>query len=112
MHQRLFFDLRCRIYRSLSWAGRLGIHRPQLEHKVVPLTENEITVATNVARNVIRLYLKKMNVPDKYLDLMYSVPTNELRWISQDEFEFRFKRVRPRSEGFAQRKMQSAPGPN
>jgi len=28
-----------------------------------------------------------MNVPEKYLELMYSVPPNEVRWITQEEFD-------------------------
>lgn len=28
-----------------------------------------------------------MDVPDKYLDLVFSVPPNEMRWITQSEFD-------------------------
>src|SRR4029078_5449605 len=38
-------------------------------------------------RNEIKSYLEKMNVPEKYLDMMYSVPPNKVRWITQDEFD-------------------------
>jgi hypothetical protein len=38
-------------------------------------------------RGFVKKYLDDMNVPDKYVDLMYSVPPNEVRWISQSEFE-------------------------
>ena len=28
-----------------------------------------------------------MNVPEKYLELMYSVPHSDVRWITQEEFD-------------------------
>jgi hypothetical protein len=83
-----FFIYVSGVYRSLGWVGRLGIHRPtQLESETNKL---DVEQATNLAwrvRGFVKKYLDDMNVPDKYVDLMYSVPPNEVRWISQSEFE-------------------------
>ena len=73
------------IYRHFVWAGRLGIHRPQVEHKPIGTTEKEVSAATDEMRNMIKLYLETMNVPDKYLDIMYSIPPNEVHWLTQTE---------------------------
>jgi hypothetical protein len=74
------------MYRDFIWAGRLGIHQPQIEHKPVGATENDISIAMVDMRDTIKRYLEEMNVPNKYLDLMYSVPPNEVRWVTQNEF--------------------------
>jgi hypothetical protein len=83
-----FFMYVSGVYRNLGWVGRLGIHRPtQLESEANKL---DVEQATNLAwrvRAFVKKYLEDMNVPDKYVDLMYSVPPNEVRWISQSEFE-------------------------
>jgi hypothetical protein len=83
-----FFIYVSGVYRSLGWVGRLGIHRPtQLESETNKL---DVEQATNLAwrvRGFVKKYLDDMNIPDKYVDLMYSVPPNEVRWISQGEFE-------------------------
>ena len=83
-----FFIYVSGVYRNLGWVGRLGIHRPmQLESEANKL---DVDQATNLAwrvRGFVKKYLEDMNIPDKYVDLMYSVPPNEVRWISQSEFD-------------------------
>src|SRR5262249_6455813 len=37
-------------------------------------------------RELVGKYLNEMNVPDKYVDLMYSIAPNEVRWVTKDEF--------------------------
>jgi hypothetical protein len=75
------------IYRHLAGTGRLGLHQPQLSPKASPLSEEKSEAAKTYVRNWIKSYLGTMNVPNKYVDLMYSVPANQLRWITQDEFD-------------------------
>jgi hypothetical protein len=75
------------IDRNLNWTGRLGIHRPRLQQKSVELSENEIANANIGIRNTIKRYLQRMDVPEKYLDLMFSISPDGVRWISQDEFD-------------------------
>jgi hypothetical protein len=73
------------IYREFVWAGRLGLHHPQLERKPIGATEQDISLAAVDMRNRIKSYMEEMNVSSKYLDLMYSLPPNEVRWITQSE---------------------------
>jgi hypothetical protein len=75
------------IYRHPIWAGRLGIHRPvRSDSNLNPLTSDHTMKSSGGARKLIKNYLKEMNVPEKYVNLMFSVPPKELRWITQDEF--------------------------
>ena len=74
------------VHRDFIWTGRLGLHHPQLEHKPIGWNEKDVAIATDDMRNKIKDYLDEMNVPNKYLDLMYSTPPSEVRWISQSEF--------------------------
>jgi len=83
-----FFIYVSGVYRSLGWVGRLGIHRPiQLESNARKLDVDQTINLTWQVRGLITKYLEEMNIPDKYVDLMYAVPHNEVRWITQSEFD-------------------------
>jgi hypothetical protein len=83
-----FFIYVSGVYRNLGSVGRLGIHRPmQLESEAKKLDVDEATNLAWRVRAFVKKYLEDMNIPDKYVDLMYSVPPNEVRWISQSEFD-------------------------
>lgn len=69
--------------RKLIWAGRLGLHQP----RSLRADSSEVTAASVSVRNAIKEYLVRMNVPEKYVGLMYSLPPNEVRWVTQQEFE-------------------------
>ena len=58
------------IERKLNWIGRLGIHQPRLEYKPPGASEADTKIASLEIRSVIKVYLDKMNVPNKYLELM------------------------------------------
>jgi len=73
------------IYREFIWAGKLGLHHPQLAFKRVGATEKDVLAAVSVLREKLKSYLEDMNVPNKYLELMYSVPPTEVRLITQTE---------------------------
>jgi hypothetical protein len=76
------------IYRYPIWAGRLGIHRPvRSASSLKPLSGDDTMKSIGGARELIKNYLKEMNVPEKYVDLMFSIPPNGLRWITQAEFD-------------------------
>ena len=76
------------IYRNLYWAGRLGIHRPfQEESELKKLGTNDIAQLNVRIKNLVERYLRQMNVRIKYADLMFSVPSSEVRWITQDELD-------------------------
>jgi hypothetical protein len=83
-----FFVYVSGIYRNLNWVGRLGVHRPiQLEGIARPLSGDEALKANWLVRETVKNYLKDMNVPDKYIDFVFSVPPTEVRWITQNEFD-------------------------
>jgi hypothetical protein len=73
------------IYREFIWAGKLGLHHPQLAFKSVGATEKDVLAAVSILREKLKSYLEEMNVPNKYLELMYSVPPTEVRLITQTE---------------------------
>ena len=83
-----FFVYVSGIYRNLNWVGRLGVHRPiQLEGIARPLSGDAALKANWFVRETVKNYLKDMDVPDKYVDLVFSVPPTEIRWITQNEFD-------------------------
>jgi hypothetical protein len=84
-----FFVYVAGIYRHLSWVGRLGVHQPTISEGIArpTLGDNAMKSATWFVHETIKNYLKDMDVPDKYLDLIYSVPPTTLRWITQSEFD-------------------------
>jgi hypothetical protein len=73
--------------RQLSWAGRLGLHQPQLLHKPDSASDDDVMIVTAGIHNALRQYLNKMDVPPKYLEFMYAIPPAEVRWISRQEFD-------------------------
>jgi hypothetical protein len=95
------------IYRHFVWAGRLGIHRPQVEHKPIGTTEKEISAATDEMRDKIKLYLETMDVPDKYLGFMYSIPPNEVHWLTQAEINSDLKGYVPEIRALLETKCDS-----
>jgi hypothetical protein len=83
-----FFVYVSGIYRNMNWVGRLGVHRPiQLGGNARRLSGDEALKANWFVRETIKNYLKDMDVPDKYVDLVFSVPPNGMRWITQNEFD-------------------------
>jgi len=98
------------VYREFIWAGRLGIHHPQIEHKAIGATERDLSIATVDMKDMIKRYFEEMNVPNKYLDLMYSTPPNEVRWITQSEFDSDLKGYVPQVQALLDAKCNSHPG--
>lgn len=83
-----FFIYVAGVYRHLNWTGRLGFHRPiELESEASKLDVDQALNRTWRVRQLIQKYLADMDVPDKYIDLIYSVPFNEVHWVTQKEFD-------------------------
>jgi hypothetical protein len=95
------------IHRNLIWAGRLGIHRPRIEHKPIGISENGLSAGLEDMRNKIKLYFQEMNVPSKYLDLMFSVPSNQIHWLSQSEVDSELKGYIPEVQSLLDSKCRS-----
>ena len=97
------------VYREFIWAGRLGIHHPQIEHKPIGATESDLSIARVEMRDKIKRYLEEMNVPNKYLEFMYSTPPNEVHWITQSEFDSDLKGYIPQVQALLDAKCNSRP---
>lgn len=62
---------------------RLGIHRPYMsDSDLRTLSGDQAIALANQLRATVENYLKEMNVPAKYFDLMFSVPKDKVRWLS------------------------------
>jgi hypothetical protein len=67
--------------------GRLGIHRPYLsDDDLRSLSGDQAITSANRVRATVENYLKEMNVPGKYVDLMFSVPKDKIRWLGKTDF--------------------------
>ena len=76
------------VYRNLSGAGRLGIHRPfRAESNSDHAQESDSQISDSRIYEITKAYLNKMNVPTKYVELMFSVPSKEMRVITQNEYD-------------------------
>ena len=65
----------------------LGVHRPFFTDKdLKALGAHEAIESATRIRAVIERYLKEMDVPAKYADLLFSVPKDQIRWITGVEF--------------------------
>ena len=98
------------VYREFIWVGRLGIHHPQIDYKPIGTTESDLSIATVDMRDKIKRYFEEMNVPSKYLDIMYSTPPNEVHWITQSEFDSDLKGYIPQVQALLEAKCNSRPG--
>jgi hypothetical protein len=67
---------------------RLGIHRPYLsEIDLSALSGDQAITSANRVRAAVENYLKEMNVPAKYVDLMFSIPKDKIQWVGKADFE-------------------------
>jgi hypothetical protein len=88
-------------------AGLLGLHHPQIERVPVGATDKDISIAMVDIRDKLKSYFETMNVPNKYLDLMFSLPPNRLRWITQSEFDADLKGYVPEVRALLDAKCES-----
>src|SRR5262249_14629891 len=70
-------------------------------------TEKDISATTDDMRNKIKLYFEEMNVSNRYLDLMYSLPPNEVHWVTQTEFNTDLKGYVPGERALVEAKCNS-----
>ena len=64
------------------------MHRPFLtDNELRSLTGDQALASGNQLRIVVENYLKEMNVPQKYTELMFSVPRESIQWINTVEIE-------------------------
>lgn len=84
-----FFALVGGIYRSETLLGpRLGFDRPYLTVKDLrELGSDNAIPEAEQTRTVIGNYLRKMGVPARYAEEMFSLPAGEIRLVSYEDFE-------------------------
>jgi hypothetical protein len=76
--------------------GLLGIHRPYMsDADLKTLSANQAMASTTQVRTITEAYLKEMGVPSKYADLMFSIPKDQVRWISEADFQADFAGLIP-----------------
>jgi hypothetical protein len=70
----------------------LGVHRPYLrETSLKALSSDQALAAANQNRTMVEAYLKEMGIPQKYADQMFLVSKDEVKWISEREFDADFE---------------------
>jgi hypothetical protein len=92
---------------SSAWPPMIGIHRPYLppEH-LRELNSTQALAAANLTRTTVEKYLREMDVPIKYIDQMFSVPKDQILWISEDSFNADFKGYVPSLRDWAKAKCE------
>ena len=65
---------------SRTVGGKIGLHRPYSTS--YSETDSQAKANYENINQLIRNYLKRMNIPEKLLDDMNSVPPSEIRWLA------------------------------
>jgi len=74
----------------------VGIHRPYMsDADLTTLSANQAMASAAQVRTVVEAYLKEMGVPSKYADLMFSIPKDQVLWISEKDFQADFAGIIP-----------------
>jgi len=69
----------------------LGIHRPSMtDADLKTLGADQVIASAVQVRAIVEAYLKEMGVPLKYADLMFSVPKDQVRWLTIEEYQTDF----------------------
>ncbi|MDQ6680024.1 MAG: hypothetical protein M3Y67_03545 [Pseudomonadota bacterium] len=78
-----FFIFVAGIYRD---GHALGIHQPFMSaEELARIPAEEATRRTNGVKALVERFFRKMGVPLHYVDEMYAVPKDQLRWLTEDE---------------------------
>ncbi len=74
----------------------LGIHRPFMsDADLKTLGADQVITSATQVRAVVEAYLKEMGVPLKYADIMFSIPKDQVRWITNAEYQADFAGIVP-----------------
>lgn len=94
-----FFAFVGGIYRSQDYyfgTPALGIHRPYLsESELRLLSSGEAISAARRISIIVENYLNEMGVSTKYVDQTFSIPKDDVHWITLDQFKVDFEGVIP-----------------
>lgn len=84
-----FFIFVSGIYRD---GHAIGIHRPFMAPgELERLPVDDVSKVTDKVRIVVEVFLQRMGVPSRYVDEMYRVPGEQMRWLTDDEIEADFR---------------------
>src|SRR5262249_6912798 len=87
-----FFIFVAGIYRTTFGTPVLGIHRPYMSDvDLKKISSNQAITSATQVRVTVESYLKEMGVATKYVDLMFSIAKDHVRWINRDDFEADFQ---------------------
>lgn len=74
----------------------IGIHRPYLPRETYKsFSMEEAGQAHNEVEEIVKAYLKEIDVPLSYLDRIMSVDSGEIEWLSQEEVKKQFNDFAP-----------------
>jgi len=66
----------------------LGIHRPYLSDIDLKRMSSKDAMSTAAnTHSVVENYLREMNVPAKYADLMFSIPKDNIQWLNPTDIK-------------------------
>lgn len=83
-----FFIFASGIYRD---GHAIGIHRPfMLPADIERLPADDASRMNSNVRSVVEAFLRRMGVPPKYVDEMYEVPREQIRWLTDEEIDADF----------------------
>ena len=89
----------------------LGIHKPYLsKDDLRALSSDKAITVADQTRAIVESYLREMSVPAKYADQLFSVPKDEIRWISNSEFETDFAGFIPELRDWVDARCDSRSG--
>ena len=82
-----FFLYVAGVDRNPARVGRLGIHRPIVKPRFnLPTSQKAKAIAAHTIEDAIGFYLRRMNVPDGLVRVMYSISNDKIHWITEPEF--------------------------
>jgi hypothetical protein len=104
-----FFVFVAGVFRSSDIGDAiLGIHRPYLsEDELKALSSDQAITTARQGRTIVESYLKEMGVPANYAEKMFSVGRDDVRWISNDDFEADFQGFIPELKDWADAKVKA-----
>jgi hypothetical protein len=73
-------------YRSYTGSPVLGIHRPYLsETELKAISSKDAITTSSKVRTVVENYLREMSVPSKYANMMFSIPKDQIQWLTPSD---------------------------
>ena len=88
-HSACFFILVGGVSRSISKSGKIGLHRPFYKKEYFTgLSLKEAEEKYSQLEKSSRQYLQSMGVPNRIVELMFSIPSDEVHILSKNERKF------------------------